>query len=243
MKKTIIALLALGGVAAAADTSVLEEAYIGFTDFSSGKAALGTMKDSITLSTEGNITTLSGVTFDTAQIADSTRDCFSITLVLDAAKIGSVREFTSLAAGYYSEAGAVGIGVNADRKLQGQWGTDGYSPDGSAYTTEALPTKGTITLTFVTGLIAEEKQGSRIYVNASTTFWSSDGLRTGDNNYNTIKFNNLNDAIMQAYVHNYSLSQTQVGTLMGEIASIPEPTTATLSLLALAGLAARRRRK
>ena len=38
-------------------------------------------------------------------------------------------------------------------------------------------------------------------------------------------------------------SETDMKALAGAVASIPEPTTATLSLLALAGLAARRRRK
>ena len=44
------------------------------------------------------------------------------------------------------------------------------------------------------------------------------------------------------YVHNEMLRGADVKTLYNSIMNIPEPTTATLSLLALAGLAARRRR-
>ncbi len=244
MKKTIIALLALSS-SALADTSLMEQAYIGFSDFSSGKADYGTMIDDITVSTLEGVTTLSGVTFDTPVSDTNTRDCFSITLVLDAAKIGSVTSFTSLAAGYYSATGAMGVGVNADGKFQGQWGTGGFTSGTPAtpWTAGNVPATGSITLTFVTGVYTGTTDGSRIYVNDSTIFYSNQSLKTGGQTYRDIKINNLSGAIQQVYVHNTCLTQAQVGTLMSEIASIPEPTTATLSLLALAGLAARRRRK
>lgn len=238
MKKTIVTLLALGGVAAAADTSVLDTAVVGFTNFSSGVADYGTMVDDITISTTDSVTTLSGITFDTAMSSTNNRDSFSITLVLDAAKIGSVSEFTSLAAAYYSESGAMGFGLNADGNIQGQWGTSGYN-----WSAGAMPTEGTITLTYVAGNYSGTSEGSRLYVGDSATFYSSTALKTANCDYNTIKLNNLGGAIKQAYVHNYCLTQAQVSTLMAETATIPEPTTATLSLLALAGLAARRRRK
>lgn len=50
------------------------------------------------------------------------------------------------------------------------------------------------------------------------------------------------DAIEQLYVHDSALSQEQIGQLMAEIASVPEPATASLSLLGLAALMMRRRR-
>ena len=237
MKKTLIALLALTGIAAA-DTSVMDTAVIGFTNFSSGVADYGTMVDAITISTTDSVTTLSGITFDTAMSDTNNRDSFSITLVLDAAKIGSVSEFTSLAAAHYSASGAMGFGVNADGNIKGQWGTSEYN-----WSAGPMPTEGTITLTYVTGNHSGTNEGSRLYVGDSATYYTNNSLKTGNANYNTIKFNNLGGAIKQAYVHNYCLTQAQVGTLMAETAAIPEPTTATLSLLALAGLAARRRRK
>ncbi len=238
MKKTIIALLALGGVAAAADTSVLDKAVVGFTNFSSGVADYGTMVDDVTVSTTGSVTSLTGITFDTAMSSTNNRDSFSITLVLDAAKIGSVSDFTSLAAAYYSSSGAMGFGLDANGNIKGQWGTSAYN-----WTAGSMPTEGTITLTYVTGNHSGTTEGSRLYVGDSATYYTNNSLRTGGNTYNKIEFNNLGGAIKQAYVHNYCLTQAQVGTLMAETAAIPEPTTATLSLLALAGLAARRRRR
>ena len=52
----------------------------------------------------------------------------------------------------------------------------------------------------------------------------------------------LADAIEQLYVHDSALSQEQIGQLMSEIASVPEPATATLGLLGLTALLMRRRR-
>lgn len=227
----------MAGVAAAVETPVLDKSVVGFSHFNTGMADFGTGIDDVTVSLTDTVTTLTGVTFDTALSDTNNRDCFSITLVLDASKIGSVTGYTSLAAGHYSSTGAMGFGVNADGDIQGQWGTGGYN-----WTAGSMPTKGTITLTYVTGNYGGA-EGSRLYVGDSSTYYSNTSLKTGNQTYNTIKINNLGGAIKQVYVHNYSLSQTEVGSLMSEVVHVPEPTTATLSLLALAGLAARRRRK
>ncbi len=249
MKKTFItiALFTAGEVAlAAAPESVLDKAYIGFSDFSATTkvADYGTMVDDITISTTGSVTSLTGVTFDTAISTTNTRDCFSITLVLDASKIGAVSDFSSLAAAYYSQNGAMGFGVNSSGKLSGQWGTGEWIKDNvKQWEIANFPSTGTITLTFVTGGYDGSTEGARLYVNNATAFYSNNSLKSGGSTYNTVKINNLNNAVQQVYVHNYSLSAAEVGTLMTEIAAIPEPTTATLSLLALAGLAARRRRR
>ena len=53
----------------------------------------------------------------------------------------------------------------------------------------------------------------------------------------------LADAVEQLYVHDSALSQEQIGQLMSEIASVPEPATATLSLLGLGSLLLRRKRQ
>ena len=152
MKKTLVTLLALTGIAAA-DTSIIDNAYIGFSDFSTGVADYGTKIDDITVSTVDSVTTLTGVTFDTPRTG-STRDCYSITLVLDASKIGSVDAYTSLAAAYFGETDAVGFGVNQNGKLQGQWGTGSYN-----WLCGDVPTTGTITLTFTTGEIVNDSNG------------------------------------------------------------------------------------
>lgn len=68
---------------------------------------------------------------------------------------------------------------------------------------------------------------------------------TGDNRYiSTISYNSTLVTSADAYVVDTAISATNAFALNVEkLQQIPEPTTATLSLLALAGLAARRRRR
>ncbi len=91
------------------------------------------------------------------------------------------------------------------------------------------------------------KEGERV-----TLFTGIDSLYLGMNEGPSIAFT-LNDSVLaKDYFSNladnyYLVYDTTAGvgegTLSIEVAPVPEPTTATLSLLALAGLAARRRRK
>ena len=75
-----------------------------------------------------------------------------------------------------------------------------------------------------------------------SSYGSNTGLRT-NSSLSSIAFS---DAVTSAYLYNNLLSEenaTAIVQELGKAALIPEPTTATLSLLALAGLAARRRRR
>ncbi len=74
------------------------------------------------------------------------------------------------------------------------------------------------------------------------TITMTEAWQTSTNNFRgyDLKDNAVN-AIEQVLVFNTALSNDQIAAVAAEV--VPEPTTATLSLLALAGLAARRRRK
>ena len=84
-----------------------------------------------------------------------------------------------------------------------------------------------------------DKDGNQI---GSTTYGSHTGLRTSSS-LSSIEFS---DAVTSAYLFGSRISENDAKAIaaeLGQMAVVPEPTTATLSLLALAGLAARRRRK
>ena len=65
------------------------------------------------------------------------------------------------------------------------------------------------------------------------------GLRGSNINFDSLQ---LHSSVTSAYVFDHVMTSAEAKAL-GASMAIPEPTTATLSLLALAGLAARRRRK
>mgnify|MGYP003305013082 CR=1 FL=1 len=88
----------------------------------------------------------------------------------------------------------------------------------------------------------------------SSTYNTStgDNLLTADSSYVSLTFNAEQVAAMQAtgedqtfvfVAYSNAVNGSNSGVLMNNFTMIPEPATATLSLLALAGLAARRRRK
>ncbi len=94
-----------------------------------------------------------------------------------------------------------------------------------------------------TGTVTEVAKGT-----LAPSQWSS-----GNGAYNTVTVYGFEDAehvaqtaVVGAYMYNTGFTNTESITAISKaayMAAIPEPATATLSLLALAGLAARRRRK
>lgn len=75
------------------------------------------------------------------------------------------------------------------------------------------------------------------------SYVTAGGLKSGNATASTISFD---DSVIGVYYFNGGVTETDAKTLAKSAAvmtgTVPEPTTATLSLLALAGLAARRRR-
>lgn len=228
-------MLAAGiSTSATAATTLLDNSIAGYSDFASHQADFGTQKDSVRITTDGGNLVLSGTNFSQPVSSTNTRNNMTVTMVLDLAKINTPDAYTAL---FNAKGGSVswGVGLKTDRALQGLWNNGVYT---SGPITTALGSEGTFTISVVTGEL-----GTRIYMGNNTTFHTNGALKFGGVDITQILINaGLADAIEQLYVHDSALSEEQVGQLMSEIASVPEPATATLGLLGLAALMMRRRR-
>ena len=255
MKKTIIALLALAGVAVA-DTATTTI----FTDLTQDKT--------ITLSDNGSITwSATDATF-TGDICatvtnEQARASVSFTLNLtDAATVGSTKTelVTITKTGYNSTMGLWLV----DGKISGRWNGDTFdkvtgqnnpgTASGQVAITSILNDNDNvftvdgdefIALTLVLDRTCDaynaDHVGMVLYDADGTAVWNCCSLgAAGFATYDAIKLN-MDYVGSAASITNAVLSPTDAGTQAAAL--IPEPTTATLSLLALAGLAARRRRK
>lgn len=228
-------MLAAGiSTSATAATTLLDNSIAGYSDFASRQADFGTQKGSVQITTDGGNLVLFGTNFSQPVSSTNTRNNMTVTMVLDLAKINTPDAYTAL---FNAKGGSVswGVGLKTDRALQGLWNNGVYT---SGPITTALGSEGTFTISVVTGEL-----GTRIYMGNNTTFHTNGALKFGGVDITQILINaGLADAIEQLYVHDSALSEEQVGQLMSEIASVPEPATATLGLLGLAALMMRRRR-
>lgn len=236
MKKILSTLMLAFGMCLSANaaTTLLDSSIVGYSDFASRLADFGTQKDSVAITTDGGNLVMSGTTFSKPVSGGNTRNNMTVTMVLDLSKITTPEAYTAL---FSAKGGSTswGVGINTSGALQGLWGNDAYN---NGPTTSPLGSEGKLTISVVTG-----EQGTRIYVGNNTTYHTASGLKFGGVDITQILINaGLADAIEQLYVHDSALSQEQIGQLMSEIGAIPEPATATLSLLGLAALMMRRRR-
>ena len=218
MKKTLSILMLTAGlsVAASAATTLLDQSIVGYSDFDSRIADFGTQRDSVTITTSGDNLLLSGpdVKFSTPVSGSGTRNNMTVSMVLDLSKLNSPESYTAL---FNAKGGST------------SWGGP---------TTTTLGTEGTLTISVVTG-----ESGTRIYLGDESAYYTAGALKFGNVDITQLLINaGMADAIEQLYVHDSALSQEQIGQLMAEIASVPEPATASLSLLGLAALMMRRRR-
>lgn len=221
-------------LSATAATTLLDSSLAGYSDFGTRVADFGTQKDSVSITTDGGNLVLSGTKFSQPVSGGSTRNNMTVSMVLDLSKINTPEAYTAL---FNAKGGSTswGVGLTTDHKLQGLWNNAAYN---GGPTTSVLGTEGALTISVVTGEI-----GTRIYLGNSDTYYSSSGLKFSGTDITQILINaGLADAIEQLYIHDSALSQEQVGQLMSEIASVPEPATAALGLLGLAALMMRRRR-
>ena len=223
MKKTIIALLALAGVAAA-DTYELDMKAVTF-----GSA------DTLTKSNQA-MSWADGAVYETWYME------FKLS------EVTATEYIATITAGNATQP-SNGLSVSA-KAGSITLGTGNKSVISSAGSLE-FTTTDTLTFAYYDGTAYLGNMTTKEYISASTGLPSTttmtsgtsrawaNGNPTGSTQIGATSIASLDDLDIPS---GYTLD---MGTLMttGVAQSVPEPTTATLSLLALAGLAARRRRK
>lgn len=251
MKKTLITLLALAGVAAAATTT--------FTDLTQDKTI--TLTDSSSITWSATTDTFTGSIYSTVSNQQA-RASMSFTLNLtDAATVGSTKtELVTITKTGYDP--TMGLWL-VDGKISGRWNNGTYdqvSGAGNPGTASGqvaissilnnnenvftLDGDKFIALTLVLDRTSDSNNrdnvGMVLYDADGSVVWNCCSLgAAGFTTYDAIKLNT--DYVGNAAsITNAVLSPTDAGTQAAAL--VPEPTTATLSLLALAGLAARRRK-
>ena len=212
MKKTIIALLALAGVAAAAPLTLTSPAN---GSLSSGNNAVAWSEDYSTLTSWELSFTLTDAALGDAILFGTDRDGSGAAgYILSTNVDGSLEVYARNIGVTYSKSTAAGV-VTAGTPVAI---TFSFVADENQYTNEIVG--GTFTV----------KAGE------ATSSWAvTSGLGYTDLTNNSVSRFWTNGGAEQ-------FSNITVTKLDNNMV-VPEPTTATLSLLALAGLAARRRRK
>ena len=212
MKKTIIALLALAGVAAAAPLTLTSPAN---GSLSSGNNAVAWSEDYSTLTSWELSFTLTDAALGDAILFGTDRD-------------------GSGAAGYI-------LSTNVDGSLEVYARNIGVNYSNS--TAAGVVTAGTpVAITF--SFVADENQYTNEIVGGTFTVKAGEATSswavTSGLGYTDLTNNSVSRFWTNGGAEQFSnITVTKLDNNM----VVPEPTTATLSLLALAGLAARRRRK
>ena len=147
MNKLLSTLILSAGMSlsATAATSLLDSSIVGYSDFASQTADFGTLKDSVSITSDDSNLTLSGITFN--GYGANNRDVMSVTMVLDLSKINTPDAYTALFNAKNSSV-SWGVGLNTDRKLQGLWNNTSYN--GPVVDTP-LGTEGSLPISVVTG--------------------------------------------------------------------------------------------
>ena len=252
MKKTLTLILSLGCFAAGfvqADTEVVQ-ADFSVTDFSNYK---GISEGGWTLNAASTVTAGESLVFtdDLLYVAykgDSIHhNNITFTFVLDGLSANSGYNALYTLHTHDSKSGGNVIGLCLDKDnssyLTGiaqnqQWDNDQNKdieyPEGKFILT-VQHTNQDYTLVYLNGELAAKISGLR---------YSGDSHTMKQLNFggNSTGGNGVNVTLEGLYIHNQKLTADEIKTFVGSL-PIPEPTTATLSLLALAGLAARRRRR
>lgn len=240
MKKALIVLLALGGMAFA-------------TDFTADTASGILYRNS-----DGDFTTFGGVTYNATTHTLTFNDVFAVSeeanriqytlgVLIDMSKINASTLGTGTKLVTTGTGTTMGIGMTSERKYATVWGND---VPWSGATTDAITAEGPVTLVHSTSGAGSTHMIEGQKFNDANIPWSWSTLKGSQAGLNSFVLNaDYEDAILAVGVWQAATTyngNTTVGVELAQISdtlkTIPEPATATLSLLALAGLAARRRR-
>ncbi len=263
MKKTLIALSAVAGLALTAQgattiTTGADYILAGYSDFNGTSSVLTQGK--LKTNTDANISgswesdTDGNITLTTEGIGLRNGQAGIVAFVLDTALL-TENSFTSIFSyNLGSSAPYFGLAINSDSsELVGTWAsnTESYSSDALS-TANAVDNEGN-KFDFVYGkkyavVFDTNNKASNIViqeVGSDTAYTATNTDLHGVGNTNnklTISADAI-DAIVMLYIYN-DRSTGWSSTLVGELATaaIPEPATASLSLLGLAALMIRRRR-
>ena len=236
MKKTLITLLALAGVAAA--DSVLLESKLTNNGVSSS------VMDAIYGKTQADAATASGLKVD--RFAETKKDfTFSVSDLLTNATLGEDELYSinaiTFASRYdtvanwnntYAFTGTATVKIND--VVVGTSTTLTLNPVANGNGTDY--NIGTFTFGFDNAFLLDGTETVTISLNSSDN--KKFGVAAVANN-GTVTATDITDMVTSSSGDKYKA----VVQLSGSVVTIPEPATATLSLLALAGLCARRRRK
>ena len=239
MKKTIIALLALGTCAMGV---TLEDAIK--KGNGSDTVTLDTATSTITAVATVDVNSLKAVMLAGADLGKYTLIDF---IDEDTNDIGLQTNYTSSANkiatsglyGIWNQGGAYKIGLETDK---------GYNFHTETFWSNAAAAAVTLTYSYNTGTTATftllDEKGNKLKELGGD--WNT-GLKGSTSSFDYVDFD---DMVTGSYVFNQVVTVEDAKALSYAAAkaalptvSVPEPTTATLSLLALAGLAARRRRR
>ncbi len=227
MKKTIIALLALAGVAAAAETPPAWN----FVDNGDGTATY-----SLTL--QGNYS------IDLGELA--IKDNESFTLVVETKASGWANEYGT---GLVSTSNPY-VGSNGDNNFRMYFGRPGHNTEmvvfgGNRWDYNSSEAK--LTGVDTSAVPTEPSQSTPLTLGMIFTFDGSKMIVTNSENsqvsFSIVESNVVGSFNFATLTNTGAASIPNAETYISITKAVPEPTTATLSLLALAGLAARRRRK
>lgn len=264
MKKTLIALMALAGVAMGTPAAItLKDAVLHTQNGATMNLDAEGMQDfkTFTLTMSLNGTALAEAIYLVGKNL-SNQNLVQIQVEMDRANMPTYNLGTSIVYGSatttspnYKKAsifatyggwntkdygwidGGNNVGLFSD--ILSSWG---YSYDAEKSTSTSMITDVAYTLTGTVG--SEFSSFMVVSLSDGTTFnysGTTDGYSFADvTDINEISFNS--NIVKEAYVFN-TVSDATVASSLNKAVLVPEPTTATLSLLALAGLAARRRRK